>query len=416
MSRCTTFQDVAEQHLCTGCGTCAYLAPDAYRMIDSADGFRRPLPLTVVRAGDDDLAACPGVSLQHEGPLPEDHDTSVGMEWGPVLEVWEGWATDQELRWRGSSGGVTTALALSGLVDGGMSGVLHARSVPDRPLESTTVLSSTREELLAGAGSRYAPASPCDGLGLVEGAAGPCVFVGKPCDVAGATAAAARRPGLRDRLGLTIAVFCAGTPSTKGTREALAALGVAAEDVVDLRYRGHGWPGEFTATTRDGQEHSLTYAESWGAVLQKHRQWRCMVCPDHTGEFADLSVGDPWYRDIEPGEPGRSLVVVRTERGRQFLRRAVAAGAVELTRVPATTLVASQPNLLSVRGSVWGRVTTMRALGMAAPRYRRLPMVRAWLRVSGRQKVRSTVGTARRVRGRGLRRRRPVVEGRSGPV
>jgi coenzyme F420 hydrogenase subunit beta len=403
------FQDVAEHHLCTGCGTCAYLAPDRYRMVDSDDGFRRPLPLTVLRSPDTELPACPGAHLEHPRPLPADHDGSVGREWGPVLEVWEGWATDAELRWQGSSGGVTSALALHGLLHGDMSGVLHSRAVPGEPLRSETVLSIDRAGLLAGAGSRYAPASPCDGLEKVEASEGTCIFIGKPCDVAGAAAAASQRTALDERLGLTIAVFCAGTPSTRGTIEALETMGVNVEDLAGLRYRGQGWPGEFTATLHDGSQRSLTYADSWGAVLQRHRQWRCMICPDHTGEFADISVGDPWYREIAAGEAGRSLVVVRTERGRRFVQQAIASGTVELERVPGRTLVASQPNLMQVRGSVWGRTTAMRGLGMPAPTFRRLPMRRAWFRLPWRQKLRSTVGTVRRVSDRGLRRRHPVM-------
>ena len=50
-------------------------------------------------------------------PMPSDRD------WGPVLAAWEGWASDEEIRHRGSSGGAVTALAdfalSSGAADGG---------------------------------------------------------------------------------------------------------------------------------------------------------------------------------------------------------------------------------------------------------------------------------------------------------
>ena len=98
--------------------------------------------------------------------------------------------------------------------------------------------------------------------------------------------------------------------------------------VRSVRYRGKGWPGnaEAVAELPEGRvERSLTYRQAWDEVLQKHRQWRCYVCLDHTGEFADISVGDPWYRPIAEGEAGRSLVLVRTERGRAVLRRAMEA-------------------------------------------------------------------------------------------
>ncbi len=52
--------------------------------------------------------------------------------------------------------------------------------------------------------------------------------------------------------------------------------------------------------------------------------WR--LCPDATGELADISCGDPWYRDVGPDDPGRSLVLVRTEAGRWALHEAMKTG------------------------------------------------------------------------------------------
>lgn len=412
MTRLNDVHDVAERHLCSGCGVCAYLAPDSVQIVDTLANGRRPLRIVSIDGpGSDDgaaIAACPGRALD-QADYPAEHLAELGAAWGPVLEVWEGHATDPEIRFAGSSGGAATALSLHCVRSEGMYGVLHTAARDDVPYLNRTVLSRTREEMLAACGSRYAPASPCDGLDLVEAAPAPCVFVGKPCDVAGADRASRLRPGLSARLGLTVAFFCAGTPTTAGTLEAIRSLDVAPEEVTSVRYRGNGWPGRFTVESEAGADRSLSYADSWGEILQRHRQWRCLICPDHTGEFADISVGDPWYRPIVEGEHGSSLVLVRTERGRAVLRRALAAGALDLHRVSPDLLPRSQPNLLRTRGAVWGRVTTMRLLGLPVPRYRGLPMLGMWLRLTAREKLTSTAGTARRITRRGLRRPEPVV-------
>lgn len=65
--------------------------------------------------------------------------------------------------------------------------------------------------------------------------------------------------------------------------------------------------------------------ESWG-FLQKYRPYRCHLCPDGTGEFADISCGDPWYREIKEHETGYSLALARTQRGREILHAAIDAG------------------------------------------------------------------------------------------
>ena len=405
-------QDVAEGHLCTGCGACAYVQPSSVRMVDDLDQGRRPL---VTNGADtsEALGVCPGVGLAHgadpAGTIPE-----LRRGWGPVLALWEGYATDDDVRWLASSGGAATALALHALEHEGMAGVLHIAARPDQPLLNRTVLSTSRAELLAATGSRYAPASPCDGLGRIEEADAPCVFIGKPCDVAAARRAGELRPALGEKLGLTVAIFCAGAPSTRATLEMVERMGFGDRDAVAaLRYRGKGWPGNAEATgrgTADGRVERWTYQRSWG-FLQRYRQWRCYVCADHTGEFADVSVGDPWYRPIPEGEPGRSLVLARTERGRRAVEAAIASAALHLEPVEPHILVDSQINLLHTRGAVWGRSLVCRLFGVAAPRYRGLSTFGVWLRdLSLKQRAKSLYGTAKRVFTKRLRHRAKVVE------
>lgn len=398
---------MAARHLCSGCGVCAAAQPDVIRMIDTSAGERRPVVAGSAPDTSLALSVCPGAHLAH-GAKSRGRNAGANRIWGPILEVWEGYATDPEIRWVGSSGGVVTALALHQLTSGAAVGVLH--TVPGRrdPLRNETVVSTDRTGVLAGAGSRYSPASPAEGLGLVADATGPCVVVGKPCDVAGTEMLARRRAELGDKIALTIGIFCAGTPRRDATVEAVESLEVDPDQVGELRYRGNGWPGRFVVTDVAGVQRSMSYQESWGTILQRQRQWRCRICPDHTAEFADVAVGDPWYRPIAPNDPGRSLVLVRTDRGRRAVAAALAAGAIELERVDGDVIGRSQPNLITTRGSVWGRLATMRLLGMPIPRYRGMGMFTTWLRkLSWRQKAQSTYGTYRRVRERGLRRPAP---------
>jgi len=176
---------------------------------------------------------------------------------------------------------------------------------------------------------------------------------------------------------------------------------------VSLRYRGNGWPGLATVVSRndDGSEHrsQLTYDQSWGGILTKHVQWRCRLCADHTGEFADISVGDPWYREVQPNEAGSSLIVVRTARGARFVEEAIAKGYLLASPVDPGLLPASQPNLLRTRGMMWGRTFGLRLTGFREPQYLRLPTFRFWLRqVSLKDKFTSIIGTIRRGVQKGL--------------
>ncbi|MCP4741957.1 MAG: coenzyme F420 hydrogenase, partial [Actinomycetales bacterium] len=285
----------------------------------------------------------------------------------------------------------------------------------DVPYLNETVFSTNREELISRSGSRYAPASPCDRLDEVASMEGRSVFIGKPCDVAAVQQARRIRPELDEKLGCVIGFFCAGAPSTKGTLALLEEVGIPDPSrLKSLRYRGNGWPGMWKAVYEDddGREKTIerTYADSWGFV-QRYRQWRCYICPDHTGEFADLAVGDPWYRDVQPGESGSSLIIVRTERGREILKAAVAAGYVRLERQDSTLLPRSQPNLLSTRGGLGARLLALRLFGAAVPAYTGFRTFPFWLRhLSLKAKISSFSGTVKRVFRKRLRESVDVVE------
>jgi len=390
-------------------------------MVDTLEYGRRPLlangPAHDSRSHEA-LRVCPGIHLEHtpkQTAVPGDPNLHRDLlpGWGPVYEVWEGYAADDQIRLAGSSGGAASALALYAIERGGMHGVLHIAARADAPYLNETVLSRTRAELLERTGSRYAPASPCDGLQHIADAPAPCVFIGKPCDVAAAQKARRLRPALDAKLGLTIGFFCAGVPTTRATLNLLRKVGVDdPSQLVSLRYRGNGWPGRWTARYRTPagavEERSLSYEESWG-FLTNDKQWRCHICPDHTGEFADIAVGDPWYRPVQPGEPGKSLIVPRTRRGVEFLRAAAAAGYVVLERQDATMLLRSQPNLLKGRAAVWGRLLVLRLLRVPAPRFPGMRMARFWWsELTWRDRLQSIVGTLRRIARRGLRKPHPV--------
>jgi coenzyme F420 hydrogenase subunit beta len=354
----------------------------------------------------DCLKVCPGNAVDG-GMLVRQMETPPPAEtaFGVALEIWEGYATDPEIRHKASSGGLLTALALHCLEEEGMEQVIHVGSDPERPYLNRTIASRTREELLAAAGSRYAPASPCDKLEAIEKGERPSVFIGKPCDTAAVTKARQLRPELDEKLGLVLAFFCAGTPSTNATLDLLGAMGIRPEMVKRLRYRGEGWPGGFKVDVEgEAEPKFIPYMESWGE-LAKQRPFRCHLCPDGLGRLADLACGDAWEKFTGSGNEGQSLVLVRTERGREILHRAMAAGRVESKRVGVAEVLQAQVNLLERRTQIFGRLAGMRLLGVPTPQLTGFNLARDWWRLPLKEKARTVLGTMRRVARRGLWRR-----------
>ena len=338
MTKLKNIRDVVEGHLCIGCGACASVCPSKkIELWDFLNEGIRPL-VNDMDCGDcrQCLDICPVVetnfsiagatSAQPGGP-DSIGDAAFVRDWGRVLEVWEGHATDPEIRFKGSSGGALTALASYCLEQGGMHGVLHTAQHPEDAVRNQTRLSRTRAELVAATGSRYSPASVCDGLAQVEQAPAPCVIIGKPGEIVAVAKARKLRQTLDAKVGVTLSFFCAESPATAGTVALLEKMGVRPEAVTKLRYRGEGWPGHFAPVKLGEQQPAgkLTYQESW-AFFQKYRPWSVRHWPDGSGELADISCGDPWYEQPDGVNPGSSLVVVRTERGKEILRQAMRTG------------------------------------------------------------------------------------------
>lgn len=413
MASIKSLKDVVDWDLCTGCGACYYACSEgAVSLINiETRGIRPQFNLPACAECTKCLSICPGYVV--------DANTNVAAEsmppcseadhaFGPALEIWEGHASDSEIRYSASSGGILTALALYCLEQEKMDFVLHTGVNDEHPMENRTVKSRTRNELLTRTGSRYAPASPCEGLATIEGSHGPCVFIGKPCDVAAVSMLRSVRPALDRNLGLVLTFFCAGTPSTQGTRHLAETLTVLPDQINSVRYRGDGWPGRFTIIYDDErQEKSLSYAESWGK-LTHYRSLRCNLCPDGLGRLGDISCGDAWENSTDNGNPGLSLVVVRTTRGRQILHAAIAANYVKLRPVTSDNVFAAQRSLLTRRTEIFGRLVSLRLFGIPLPRFSGFSLLRSWLRLPPGRKAKTIVGTAKRVIMRRLYVRRPA--------
>ncbi|MCU1325104.1 MAG: hypothetical protein JWN34_474 [Bryobacterales bacterium] len=397
MNIISNLQDVVQWELCTGCGACSYACQSGnVTLIDIQSTGIRPQFNHDCGGCQQCIRYCPGYNLDAQFIAGKRTVNTRGEEeFGYAPEIWEGYAADPEIRFKASSGGVLTALALFCLERMDMGFVLHTGSDPDSGWRNTTVKSHTRAELLSRTGSRYAPSSPCDRLAEVEASDVPCVFIGKPCDAAAVSMLSGEREQLRRRLGLVLTFFCAGTPSSDGTVKLLESLGVEPAEVADLRYRGEGWPGVFRATLHNGvTTEPLSYEQSWGK-LTSFRPLRCNLCPDGLGRLADISCGDPWHQPTG-ADPGRSLVIVRTERGRSILRQAVEAGYIHLTPSSAESVMQAQTNLLSRRRELFGRLAAMRMLNIPTPRFTNFLLLRSWLRLSFQRRVTTVFGTLRR--------------------
>jgi coenzyme F420 hydrogenase subunit beta len=388
--------------LCSGCGLCAGIAPEAVALELAPPGFLRPrqtAPLSEVQeraiAG-----SCPGLTVARWDREP---GVATDPAWGPYRQILTGHATDEAVRFVGSSGGMLTALSQFALREGLVDAVITVRSGDsDRPLANPIQVISAPDELLAAAGSRYAPSSPLATIGELLDARRRFLFIGKPCDVS-----ALRRFGqfdsrVEERFPFMLSFFCGGVPSIAGSERVIEAMGFAPAEIGAFRYRGNGWPGKARAEARDGRSAEMDYETCWGGYLSKHVQFRCKICPDAVGGVADIACADAWFGG-ETGYPqfedraGRSLVMVRSEVGERLLGAALAAGVVACEPSSVAEIDLMQPSQRRRKTLVAARTAALTATLKPRPRFRGVAVRKAARAAPVRDQLRNFLGTTWRI-------------------
>ncbi|MGB3796547.1 MAG: Coenzyme F420 hydrogenase/dehydrogenase, beta subunit C-terminal domain [Alteraurantiacibacter sp.] len=403
-------ETIKQNGLCSGCGLCAGLSDaskPAITMELSPEGYRRPVTAGPVPAQQARLVdeVCPGANIRHD---PSSFEAPYDPAWGPVIASRLGWSSDPELRRKGSSGAGLSTILIHLLETGQIDYVVQTVVSPTSPVRNAVALSTGRSDVFQAAGSRYAPSSPLESIGERLDGEGRFAFVGKPCDVAGLRQLSRHDPRVDQKVPFMLAFMCAGVPSYRGTSALLSELGVKnEEDVTSFRYRGDGWPGFATARLRDGTEFAMDYDTSWGKILNRHLQFRCKICPDGIGEFADIVCADGWHCDAA-GNPlfdeaeGRSIVLTRTKKGEALVEQAIASGAMTTEPVTLGEIGRMQQFQAKRKGLVPSRLAAMALIGMRRPRFKGLHLAQNARKLGVKGGLHSFLGTLRRlVRNRG---------------
>ncbi len=372
---------IVEQGLCIGCGLCQSVAgKDRVRVRKTLNGFLAPLV-----EGDLDhdtvdriYAVCPGTRV--EG-LPErllEVDTRQDNVWGPWRRMVRAWAGDAQVRYEGSTGGVMTALAAYLLKSGRVDFILQVKTSDSEPTFGDPVLSFTEADVFEAAGSRYGPAAPLLDIGAALDRNQPFAFFAKPCDV-NALRNYAQQDERVDRLvKYCVVMVCGGYGTPRGTEAFFKRVGIDADSVTGLRYRGRGCPGPTRVDTPTGS-HEYHYIDYWG---EDETTWtlpfRCKVCPDGIGEAADIAASDSWVgggpnRIDSVDDPGINVLVARTRAGEELIAAAAVDGALTLENdIVPDTLSVYQPHQVNKKYAAWPRHQGLRNAGRIAPQTARL--------------------------------------------
>lgn len=120
-----------------------------------------------------------------------------------------------------------------------------------------------------------------------------------------------------------IELTCSSQQSYEATEFLIKREGLKKEDISMIRYRGNGWPGGVTITTKGGKHFFFDNNNSiWTKIFHSHLfiMPRCFFCSPTKKTTSDIIIADPWNID-KPGEEkeGRTLCYIKTEKMASFL-------------------------------------------------------------------------------------------------
>lgn len=403
IKRARDLNEVCASGLCVGCGICESLAGKNHvEMTMVEPGYLRPKTKQPLSPDlmDTILDVCPGVSIDgscvEKTPL---HDPVMG----PGVSVWRGRAVRDDVQFQAAAGGALTALGMYLVDSGEVKFVLHVTAAKNAPMLTERKLSFDAGEVLEGAASRYGPAAPLVDVSQLLDRNEPFAFIGKPCDVAAIRNLSRHDARAAELVKYTLTLSCAGVPARGFSTQFLERHGMKEPDLSEFRYRGFGWPGPTYARTADGREAEESYLDMWYPYNQKWKtQFRCKICPDATGELADITSVDDWPTGFPDKDEriGRSLVVARTSAADSLVRKAIEAGYLQMEPAPEKMLGLhqTQPHQVNKKRGILARLVAMWLTGLALPRFRNMRVLASALTTHPVFHYRNFSGLRKRVR------------------
>lgn len=374
---------------CTACGLCAAYQDVAFQ---EENGFDVPSIQT-----EEQRKFCEKVCPVNSLPLNQKEDVTL---WGEHQGAFLAYSRDEEVRYQAASGGILTSLAVYLLESRKVDAVLQIGRDAD-PLRIKLYCNSQRGEVVNCAASRYITGLTYQDLPRYLQSGKKYAIIGKPCDIEAITNLMAIDAFVNECIQYRLTFFCAGAPSRNASRKMVEHLGARLENVLEIRYRGNGWPGLATVKT-ETEEYQMPYIDSWNQILGRDIRKICKFCLNGIGETADLSCGDLWNLN-ESKEPvffesaGQNIVFARNQKGLDLLNEAAQAGYIHAEPFAGMDEMGCiQPNHIMKRTTMLGKMIGLKLLRRETPCYR-LGHLRKLSKNIGPVKLAKTVlGTVKR--------------------
>jgi coenzyme F420 hydrogenase subunit beta len=317
--------------LCHRCGSCVGICPTGVLGLDKND---YPAVHNLSACTDCDLCVkvCPGDEFDIHQAYKKTFNTEadVTSTHGHFLDSYISYSTDPDIRERSTSGGLVTALLLNMMRRKEIDGAVVIVSDPDQLWKGKSIVARTEEEILSAMKSKYAISPTNSVFGEIRNIPGKYALVGLPCQIHGFQKAAELDQRLKERVVLTIGLFCHAAVEHEALKIIWGSLGDKIRTAKRYISRVGKHPGTPHLEMHDGSLYPVYFGDKRGyrpssmevinIVYRLYTPARCLTCFDASAEFADIAVGDPWMAPPHDGVDfykGWSFALVRTPRGQE---------------------------------------------------------------------------------------------------
>jgi coenzyme F420 hydrogenase subunit beta len=223
---------------------------------------------------------------------------------------------------------------------------------------------------MAASKSKYCPVAANVALKEILNKDGKYAVVGLPCHIHGLRKAQAVNKKLRERVVLSIGLFCSHNDSFFSRDYLLRRFKVEPHNASGISYRGKGWPGILRIEQTSGKAIECPFHD-W---IQVHEYCfftpdRCLVCCDHAAELADIATGDAWLAEYSQDTLGASFFISRNLQGDKILQLAKSKGNLIVNPASSRAVVKSQGNVRFKKNGFHMRSFLFKLQGKCVPHY-----------------------------------------------
>ncbi len=375
-----TITGVVEEGLCCFCGACKGVCTVNAIHFEIEGSF--PVPIVDIEMCTGCglcVEVCPGHSVDFDllnkavfEEVPE--DKILGCHQSCIV----GAVTDEVARIKRTSGGLAKEIAIWGLETGRWEGAVISGFSKDNPLRTETFIAKTPQQIESSSSSLYCPVTPCTTFQHLRNFSGKVCFIGLPCHIHAIRKAQLKLSWLREKIAFTMGLFCSGTPGYWATEAFLGYHGIDPKKVTSFEYRSEGWPGRITVQLEGQKKYSFARGSAakffdqlrFNAAFQRRGGFvcrRCLTCPDHVAELADISLGDAWHCDYPDKANGLNVAIIRTSSAQQIITNMKSAGRIFTDQIPSSKALYSQKACLLTKKKLTPTIKALQKRAIPVP-------------------------------------------------